>query len=107
MSDRKNIMHDGHPVSFRQQPDGVKFVQAYARFHDGHPICPLCKELMTGASVEAKGGSVWLMIGNQAGVPNRTIHHACFDACTAEFAFTRILADWTAAQRYKDWFENR
>lgn len=106
MDNRYDVPWEGKHVSFRLQSDGVKFVTSYARYHDGHPTCPMCKDLITAGSVELRGGSIWLMISNQVGIPNRIIHHTCFFVVTPEYALSRIADDWKQAQAFKDWFPN-
>jgi hypothetical protein len=91
--DMWNVESGGRKVNFRSVPDG--FTAARKRL-DHFDICPLCKEQTCDPSI--------LMISNQAGVPNRIIHRACFDDLDPYEVWQTIFRDWQDAQVYRDWF---
>jgi len=93
-----NIRYEGKDVSLRIMPDGRQFMEARRRY--GHlDVCPLCKE-----RISPKVARVWLVVSNQAGVPNRILHDECMQGKTPEYAWRLIAEGWKEAQQYRDWF---
>ena len=79
MSEVKTIPWNGSHVAFKRWEDGTKWTKARQRL--GHSdICPLCLD-----GFDSRDSSpVILIVSNQAGVPNRTVHSKCFDDKTPE-----------------------
>ena len=93
-----SIKYKGKTVSFRYFKEGKKFVEVRRR-HGDVDMCPLCKKVFRKNDV----GGIYLIVSNQAGVPNRFIHEECkkYDFF---MTFDIIACDYQEALQYKDWF---
>jgi len=95
----KKIMWDGKGVTFRYMEDGKKFVAARRRYGN-RDVCPLCKKAFTTLTTT----SVYLIISNQVGIPNRFVHTECMKEKTPAYAFRLITENYQEALKYQDWF---
>jgi hypothetical protein len=102
MNPVRSILYNGKTVSIRAIEDSEKFIQSRIRIFGKKDICPLCRQ-------HIDSGDITLIVSNQANIPNRIAHNACFADKTDEYAFRLIAEDYQRFQQfekdYEGWME--
>jgi hypothetical protein len=96
------IQWEGKNVAFAPIEDGVKFINARRRYSKFAGVCPICKIEFD----ENNTTSLWLVISNQVGIPNRYCHSECFVDKTFEYVFKIIYDDYQLAKFHMEWLQN-
>jgi hypothetical protein len=95
----ETIQWDGKIVGFRFISDIAETIRWRKLYSKPCLICAICK-------CEITEGSVWLVISNQANIPNRYCHSKCVQGKTFNETMKLIADDYEMAKFHIEWLKN-
>lgn len=92
----ETIQWNDKVVGFRFISDSEKTIK-YRKEHSEPLICAVCKQ-------DIEEGSIWLIISNGAGIPNRYCHSKCLKNFSETMKL--IADDYEMAKFHIEWLKN-